>query len=293
VPLEWGRTNYAGMRMKKFLVAMLALPACIAMPCRAESGLSLPLWEVGAGVATLSIPDYRGSDRRRGYVLPLPYFMYRGEFLKADRNGVRAALFTSDRVEANLSLNATVPVDSADNPLRQGMADLRPTVELGPTLDFHLWNSASRNMKLDFRAPLRAAITIESSPKHIGSLFAPSLNLDVIDPAGFAGWKLGIGGGPLISSRNYNRYFYSVSPTEARPGRPAYAASGGYSGMQFTTTLSKRFARYWVGGFLRYDNLAGAVFADSPLVQRRNALSAGVGVAWIFGASHVRVNAPE
>jgi MipA family protein len=254
--------------MKNLVRTAFALPALLALPCHAESGASLPLWEVGAGVATLSIPDYRGSDRRRGYVLPLPYVIYRGEFLKADRNGVRAALFSSDRVEANLSLNATVPVDSADNPLRRGMADLRPTVELGPTLGIHLWDSADHNMRLDFRAPLRAAITVESSPKHIGSLFAPSLNLDVINPAGFFGWKFGIGGGPLISSRNYNRYFYSVSPAEAAPGRPAYAAPGGYSGMQFTTTLSKRFARYCVTTTCPAQCLPTARWCDSAMQCR-------------------------
>jgi MipA family protein len=279
--------------MKKIVHAALAMPVFLGLPCHAESTSLRPLWEVGAGLGVLNVPDYRGSDRRKSYVLPLPYVVYRGEFLKADRNGVRAALFSSDRVEVNVSLNATVPVSSDDNPLRRGMADLRPTVEVGPTLDIHLWNSADRNMKLDFRAPLRAAITVESSPKHIGSLFSPSLNLDVADPAGFAGWRLGVGAGPVFNSRNYNRYFYSVNASEAAPGRPAYTASGGYSGSQVTATLSKRFARYWVGAFMRYDHLGGAVFEDSPLVQRRSALSAGIGVAWIFGASSVRVAAPE
>lgn len=276
--------------MKKLVQAVLSMPAFVALPCHADSQ---PLWEVGAGLAVLSVPDYPGSDLRQTYYLPLPYFVYRGEFLKADRNGVRAALFQGDRLEINLSANATVPVSSADNPLRRGMADLRPAVELGPTAGINLWNSDARKMRLDFRAPLRAAITVESSPKHIGWLFSPSLGLDLRDPAGFAGWKLGIGAGPRFNSRSYNRYFYSVSPAEAMPGRPAYAASGGYSGVQLTTTLSKRFARYWVGAFLRYDNLAGAVFADSPLMQRRDAVSAGVAVAWIFGASSIRVDVPE
>lgn len=276
--------------MKTPARAVLLLPAFLALPCHAGSQ---PLWELGAGAATLSVPDYRGSAQRKTYYLPLPYFVYRGAFFKADRNGARAALFESERLQINLSVNASLPVSSSDNRLRRGMADLKPMVEVGPTAGVNLWKSSGGNMKLDFRAPLRAAITVESSPRQIGWLFAPGLNLDIRDPAGYGGWKLGVGAAPLFTSRGYNRYFYSVGADEATLARPAYSAPGGYAGLQLSSTLSKRFAHYWVGAFLRYDNLAGAVFADSPLVERRDALSAGVAVSWIFGASTIQVEAPE
>jgi MipA family protein len=258
--------------------------------CRAES---LPLWEAGAGVAAINLPDYRGSDVRSTYVLPIPYFIYRGQFLKADRNGVRGTLFDSERVEVNLSLNGTLPVNSRNNPARAGMANLRPTVELGPTVSVNLWKAGDQKMKLDFRAPLRTAITIESSPKQIGWLFAPNLNLDVRDPAGLAGWNLGMLAGPYFQSRKYNSYFYTVDPASSTAARPAYAAPGGYAGSQFTMAVSRRFPRYWVGGFLRYDTLAGAVFEDSPLVKKKSAVSAGIAVSWIFGQSSTMVNVEE
>jgi hypothetical protein len=57
--------------------------------------------------------------------------------------------------------------------------------------------------------------------------------------------------------------------------------------------LSKRFPGYWVGGFLRYDTLAGAVFDDSPLVRKRSAVSAGLAVTWVFGQSSRMVDASE
>ena len=104
-----------------FLTTLLARPICHAE--------SLPLWELGAGVGTISLYDYRGSDERRAYVFPVPYFVYRGEFLKADRNGVRSTLFNSDRVEVNVSVNGTFPVDSKDNVARRGMTDLKPTID--------------------------------------------------------------------------------------------------------------------------------------------------------------------
>ena len=59
----------------------------------------LPRWEVGLGAVGLSIPDYRGSDQQRGYLLPLPYVQYRGDIFRIDREGAHGDLFRSDRSE--------------------------------------------------------------------------------------------------------------------------------------------------------------------------------------------------
>ena len=40
-----------------------------------------------------------------------------------------------------------------------------------------------------------------------------------------------------------------------------------------------------IGAFARYDNLDGAVFADSPLVETREYFVFGLVFAWILGAS--------
>ena len=52
------------------------------------------------------------------------------QYLQADRSGLKTKLFNQDRVEFNFSLNATTPV--RDNSARQGMPELRSTVEIGP-----------------------------------------------------------------------------------------------------------------------------------------------------------------
>ena len=95
--------------------------------------------------------------------------------------------------------------------------------------------------------------------------------------------------GPLFANRRYNAYFYSVAPQFATAARPPYEASGGYAGTQFLAAVSKRFPKYWVGAFMRYDTLSGAVFADSPLVAREGYWTAGFGIAWPIGASSQRV----
>ena len=267
------------------LASLLTVPAT-----RAEMR---PLWELGAGMAVLDLPHYRGSSARQTHVLPMPYLIYRGEVLKADREGLRGLLFDSERFEVNVSLNGSLPVSSDDDPLRQGMADLDPTVELGPSVNARLWQSADRGMRLEVRAPLRTAITVASSPGQIGWLFSPNLLLQIRDPAGRAGWNLGLQAGPYFHDREYNTHFYGVRPAEAIAGRPAYDASGGYSGAQLTLTLTKRFPRWWVGGFLRYDTLAGSVIEDSPLVRRSDGVSAGLALSWVFRESARRVEAEE
>jgi MipA family protein len=270
---------------------LLSMVVVAAYPAQAED--AKPLWELGLGVGALHLPDYRGADRSSSYVLPVPYAVYRGEHIKADRGSVRGTLFDNENIELNLSLNATLPVNSEDNPARAGMPDLKPTVEVGPTADINLWQKADRKMKLELRLPLRSSVTMESSPRNIGWLFSPGLNLDIRDPAGLAGWNLGILAGTIFTSRKYNEYFYAVDPAYVRPNRPAYDPSGGYAGAQFTLAMSKRFSRYWIGGFVRYDNLHGAAFEDSPLVKQRDALWAGIAISWIFAESSTRVAVEE
>jgi hypothetical protein len=242
-------------------------------------------------VGAVAFEDYRGSDTTHGYPVPIPYFVYNGTFLKADREGVRGTLFDQKWVELNLSGNATSPVrnDSA----RSGMPDLKPTLEVGPSLDFHLAASADSRIKFDLRVPVRAAFAVGAPSQFIGWTFTPRLALDVADPWGFAGWNAGVLAGPLFADQRYDEYFYSVAPPYATASRPAYQAPGGYAGTQTTTALSKRFAKYWVGAYVRYDSLSGAAFASSPLVQRNSYWSAGFGFAWIIHTSAQMVEVPD
>jgi outer membrane protein len=91
--------------------------------------------------------------------------------------------------------------------------------------------------------------------------------------------------GPVYADRRYNGYFYSVDPQYATQSRPAYAAPGGYSGYQITVALSKRFPGYWTGGFVQWDDMGRAVFADSPLVTARHTFTFGWAISWVFGKS--------
>ena len=268
----------------------LAALCLLAAPAAAEE---LPLWELGAGIGAFALPDYRGSDEGRAYLLPVPYLVYRGKFLKSDRHGIRGTLFDSERLDLNLSVAASLPVDSSRNAARTGMPDLEPSLELGPSLEIALWRAQDRRDALALRLPLRAAFTLESSPRAIGWVATPQLNLDLAGRGALSGWNLGLLAGPIYGSKRQHQYFYGVAPQFATADRPAYDAPGGYAGLQFLAAASRRFPRFWVGAFLRADTLSGAAFAASPLLKRDTYVAAGVGIAWVLGTSSLRVEAPE
>ena len=254
----------------------------------------LPQWEVGIGAAAISFPDYRGSDERSNYLLPLPYFVYRGEFLKADRQKVRGLFFKSERAEVDISVSGSVPVKSKNNRARSGMPDLDPTLEVGPSLNLTVLDSADKRHTLELRLPLRAVIA--SDFRHFsyqGLVFQPQLNLDNRDFLGYHGLNLGLATGPVFADRRYHQYIYGVDSAFATANRPAYTARGGYAGMQFAAALSKRFPKYWIGGFVKYDNMSGATFEDSPLTKSKNGFTAGVGIAWVFAESQTKVEARD
>lgn len=278
------RTVLAGL-------AMLVAAGMSARPASAQAD-EKPLWEAGAGAGALLLPDYRGSDEARAYLLPFPYLIYRGRFLKADREGVRAQFIDSDRVRLEVAVNASQPVRSSNNSARSGMPDLRGSFEVGPSLSINLARSADRRQRLDFRVPVSSGVTLGGGFRGIGWQASPRLNLDVEDAAGLRGWNLGVAVGPIFQNRKRNAYFYDVPDRYARPGRPAYRSSGGYAGTQLIAALSHRFNRVWVGGFVRADTLRGATFADSPLVRRNTYLAAGIGIAYVFGQSERMVEVP-
>ena len=280
--------------MRHVGLAALAFVVCAGVAAHADepSPADLkPLWEFGLGVGALAFDDYRGSSTSHAYPIPLPYFVYRGRILRSDENGLRGRLFNQDRVELSFSVNGTTPV--RNDSVRHGMPDLRPTLEVGPALDIHLWRSADERLKLNVRVPVREAFTIDTSPRAIGVFTAPNISLDIAQLPGSEGWKLGFLAGPLFAARSYDDYFYSVAPQYASPGRPSFEAQGGYAGTQALASLSRRYPSYWVGAYVRYDTLAGASFVDSPLVTTHGYWTLGFGVAWMISKSTRLVESKE
>lgn len=255
-----------------------------------------PLWELGAGAAGLYLPDYRGADQGRSYGFPIALIAYRGDRFKFDREGVRAIVFLSDRIELDLSFNATVPVDSDRNVARRGMPDLDPTVDVGPVLGIVL----ARDREIDYsyrlrlRLPVRAVVATDFRHVEVqGWVANPHLNLDVRPNFLGGRWNLGLNAGAVFGTERYHQYFYRVDPQFATADRPAFEVGGGYSGAMFLASLSRHIGRLWVGAYVRYDLLGGATFEASPLVRQTTALAGGIAFAWVFSQSGTTVETAD
>jgi len=250
-----------------------------------------PLWELGIGLGLLQMPDYRGSDENRLYLLPYPYLVYRGDILKIDEQRVTGQIFKTDRILLDFSGFGSVPVKSSNNSARTGMEDLDPTFELGPALKIKLWESKEDKFKLSLSLPVRAFFSTDfSSVRHEGWVFSPRINFVKNDLIPETGLNLGISVGPMFADSGYNAYFYNVEPQYATATRPAYSAGGGYSGSTLTVGLSKAYKQFIISAFASADFLQRASFEDSPLVKRETSIMSGTSVSWIFFKSATKVN---
>lgn len=267
------------------------LAACVfLMFTSIAHGADKPLWEWGAGFTVLDFPDYRGSDERTNYVLPIPYAIYRGKLLKADRDNVRGLFFEADRINLQLSIRGSVPVDSSSNSARQGMPDLDPTLEIGPSLELTLYGDYDSDIRLDLRLPARTVIATDLRHSHnVGWVFQPQINVDFRNTPLGQDWKLGFALGPLFGDKRYHNYYYGVEPEFATAQRPAYRAESGYAGAQSTLAISRRFRKMWFGAFARWDSVSSAVFEPSPLIRQQDTFTAGLAVTWVVRESRQTV----
>ena len=78
------------MNIARTWLTASALFAALA-PARAAEA-PLPLWEAGVFGGTAVTPAYPGASERSTRSLALPYLIYRGKVLRADRSGVGARL---------------------------------------------------------------------------------------------------------------------------------------------------------------------------------------------------------
>jgi outer membrane protein len=273
------------------LPVALALAAGPALPARA--GEALPLWELGAGIGALTLPDYPGADQSDNVVIPVPYVIYRGEFFQADREGMRARFLGSDRVEVDLSLGFTPPVYSADSDTRDGMPDLSPALEVGPELRIHLardeGDERSRDWEWNFNIPVRHSFTYVNGHFHgVGNVAFPHFSWKRRLHGLGDNWEIDAELGAYINDRNYHRYFYEVAPQYATATRPAYDPHAGYGGWEGSVYSSHSSGRWRTIGFLQFGSIAGAAFERSPLVRRDVSFTAGLAVTYVFWISEKR-----
>lgn len=253
---------------------------CIASACIFSiSGLAFaaeeekPLWELGLGIGGLSQAYYTGTKERRNFAFPVILPIYRGEVLKSDDKGMRAELFDDDRYKLDVSLDFNLAVDSDDVELRAGMPDIDSNLQIGPSLEITLAEDSSSEWRANL--PIRANIGIGDDIESLGFTFSPSVSYEKNLNLGSTPWRFGASLGPQYGSADYNAIYYGVDDEFATSSRAGYQAESGYSGSRLQLSMtSKNADRLWVW-FLRYENISGASFEDSPLVETDNNLVVG------------------
>ncbi|PLY43128.1 hypothetical protein CSZ94_08440 [Janthinobacterium sp. ROICE36] len=271
------------------LLAACALFAAVA-PARAVEA-PLPLWEAGVFGGTAVTPAYPGASERTTRSLALPYLIYRGKVLRADRSGVGARLLDTERVEFDLGFALSLPARSSDVPARRGMPDLGTLVEFGPRLKIKL-AEPTRNSRLGLELPLRAVIEARGGLRRQGATFEPRLVYALQGDQ--QAWHLDASVGAVLGNAAINDYLYGVSPAFATAQRPAYAAKSGLMLTRLGLGGSYRLQRDWRAlAFLRYDNYASVANRASPLLRQNSGTSAGISLMWTWQRSDSLARGPD
>jgi len=266
-------------------VALTMAPVAHAQD-KEDTAQSLPLWEAGVVAGALSTPSYPGSNQPNRRSLVLPYFIYRGEILRANRGGMGARLAHSETWEIDVGFTGSLPANSNDIELRQGMPDLGTLLEFGPRLKVLLAQPAA-DSRVTMEVPLRTVLELNDGVRQVGNVLEPKL---AYEREVGANWYVKTAISVIVGDTQLNQYFYGVSAAQATAARPAFNAQGGLIGTRLTLDGSKSLGpdvRLFAYG--RYDMHGGAANRASPLFAQDTGTTAGLGLVWTLGRSSTRV----
>ena len=278
-----GRAGYEKYSQGSRVIPVKLLPV-VAVLCmslmadaRAEEPERKPLWEIGVAAGLLSTPHYMGSDQRYTLPLGLPYLIYRGKFIRANRAGIKGLLVKGERFTLDLGLSFGLPVNN-DNRAREGMPDLHLTGQAGPRFNWKF--SMPVNLpQVSLHVPFRYVADIQG--KQLGWVSEPSLKIEKKQLGAGNKISLRMDMGGLFAGKSFNKYYYSVADRFARPGRPGFEAEEGFHSFFLKLSATYKKTRHLgFGIFLQLRDLSRGVVDDSPLVRQDLDVSAGLGVVW-------------
>ncbi len=289
----------AGNKIGQIIVVILMLvwhPALAGQETEQSKPELLPLYEYGLIGIGSTLPHYRGSDEYTNYYFPLPYFVYRGEWVKANREGVRGIFWRTKRLTTEISISGNPPV-SDDNEAREGMDELDALLEIGPALRFYFWDMGEWN-SFYMQANLRAATSIgfddgvDMAYQGFTSVFNMTyLNSTLLKKQNI---RFHLNGGFKFSNSEFHSYFYDVSSEFVTAERAKYDADGGYGGLHLSGSIVKEFSsKFLFGVYGRWANNSGTVYEDSPLMREDNNYVLGAMLIWKIGESEEREALPE
>ncbi len=238
-----------------------------------------PLWEAGLFGLGISQPAYPGADEHVNRLLGLPYVIYRGTYLRAERGGVNLRALQSPRSELDVGFAASLGSHAADIAARRGMADLGTMIEVGPRLSVKLDDAGNTRL----RFALREVIDVSHGFATRGIAFEPQWETGRRLPGG---WFVSTQLGALFGDSQLGDTYYGVTSAEATASRASYSAKGGLialrAGLLAAHMLTSDVRLFCI---LRVESTAAAANRDSPLLRRNAGWGAGVGLSWALARS--------
>ena len=237
------------------------------------------LWEIGGVAIGASQQAYPGSSRQVKRGIALPYLLYRGQYLRADNDGVGVRTLKTPRYEFDVSAAAAFGSSASNDPVRRGMPNLGTLVEFGPRVKVNLGPApGGGHWRLDL--PVRGVFDLSRQLTYRGAVFQPGLDWS---RRAAGAWSYGVGTSLVFADRKLASTFYEVAPVYATRTRPAYEARSGLLASRLSATVAKDITRDWtVFGFARIDSVAGAANRASPLVRATTGHTVGIGVSWTW-----------
>ncbi len=232
--------------------------------------------ELGIGVMATQIPAYAGAKENKTYAIPFPYFYYKSEKLSVNRRSITGYFWQQGPWSIDANMGAKIAVKSDEVKIRQGMDDLAWIAELGPGLNYQLYQGKQAELRVTL--PLRWAITTDLDS--LSWVVNPSLryNYNVAK----TGLKFNFKAAVAMRSSQYHDYVYGIKDKFVTEQRTAYQGKSGYAGFTLSTGLTYRKDNLWLSLYSRYSNIKGASFDNSPLVQQNENWMIGLAGAWII-----------
>lgn len=255
-------TPEPALPMSKSLASLLLSPllAIAAQPVQAQEPTP-PRWTLGLLAIDRDAP-YRGYDEG---IFVVPLVRFEGERFYV--RGLRGAMRLRDTGTHEVALFAQARLDgydADDSDFLTGMADRRPSLDLGISSS---WRTKAGAFGIDLAADvLDRSGGVESTASWNGLFRA-------------GGWTFIPGASVRWQSSDVVDYYYGVRPGEALPGRPAYAADAAVTpdvSLLATRPITQRwtfFARTsyaWLPSEIR----------NSPIVGQDGSVGLFIGVGY-------------
>jgi len=254
-----------------------------------------PLWEVRLAGFSRYGAAYPASEDSQVNVVPLPFPIYRGVFLRVGDDAekpVRTRLFRRDRIKLDLDFGLNFPVDSDDVDARFGMPDLDLLLEVGPELELQFAGNPMGG-ELFIAGQLRAAASLDGlDPTWRGTVLSAELKhkRPVFGPH----TELMTRVTPEWASNDYMDFFYGVAPEFRAQNRTDYRARSGYLGTKLSFVVKHDFTpTFEIRTGIKFGFYQGARNRDSPLFTKETTSGAYVAFLWKFWESSRRASTAD